>query len=124
MIIPPVEYQVVEGVESQLYANHLSHFIFTNRILSRIRAAVTPEYSPRIVNIGSLTHAWTGFQFEDYNFNDGAEYDGLKGYAQAKTANIMFSVGLAHKLASENILSYSVHTGCELLILSYSTVSF
>ena len=38
-------------------------------------------------------------------------YDKWKAYSQSKTANMLFSVSLAEKLAPKGILSYSLHPG-------------
>lgn len=109
-------YVVVDGIESQFYGDHLSPFLFTNLILPRIRAAASPEFSPRIVNISSVAHQWSEVHFDDISFGQGAEYDRIKAYGQAKAANILFTLELAKKLAPEGILSFSVHPGSELLV--------
>jgi len=105
------EFETTEGIEAQFYGDHLTHFVFTNNILPRLRAAATPDYAPRIVNISSLAHSWSDVRFDDYNFKDGAEYERMIAYAQAKAANVLFTLELAKRLAPENILSFSVHPG-------------
>lgn len=39
-------------------------------------------------------------------------YNPWLGYAQSKTANVLFSAGLAQKLKSKGIQSYALQPGC------------
>lgn len=39
------------------------------------------------------------------------EWNPMTGYGQSKTANILFSVSLADKLASRGVKAYSLHPG-------------
>ncbi|KAI1138121.1 retinol dehydrogenase 13 [Hypoxylon sp. FL0543] len=97
-----------QGYEMQLSSNHLGHFLLTNLIMPKILAAGP---GARIVNVTSKGHRISPFRFDDYNFSEGREYDGWSGYGQSKTANILFSVELARRLASRGIKAYSVHPG-------------
>jgi NAD(P)-dependent dehydrogenase (short-subunit alcohol dehydrogenase family) len=45
-----------EDIEMQFGSNHLGHFLFTNLIMSRLLACS----SPRIVNVSSDGHRWSG----------------------------------------------------------------
>ncbi|MCJ1250027.1 hypothetical protein MMC30_007253 [Trapelia coarctata] len=97
-----------EGLESQFGTNHIGHFLFTNLIMPRILAAGKVA---RIVNISSWGHNMQRFRFDDYGFQNGASYEKWKAYGQAKTANILFSVGLVEKLGRKGVLSFSLHPG-------------
>lgn len=57
--------KTVDGVELQLAANHLGHFLLTNLIIKNILAA-----SPRgrIVNLTSDSYIMSGVRFDDWNF--------------------------------------------------------
>ena len=92
------------GIESQFATNHLGHFVLTALVANKIRAAGT---NARIINLSSQGHLISAVRFDDYNFSDGSEYDPWSAYGQAKTANTLFSKGLAEK----GITSFSVHPG-------------
>jgi NAD(P)-dependent dehydrogenase (short-subunit alcohol dehydrogenase family) len=96
-----------EGIELQFGSNHIGHFLFTNLIMRKILAAP----SPRIVNVSSDGHRFSGIRFSDPNFSNGTAYDPWEGYGQSKTANILFSRALAEKLGSKGLQSYSLHPG-------------
>lgn len=97
-----------ENVESQFGANHIGHFLLTNLLVPKIEAAGTGS---RIVNVSSLLYQFSPVRFDDYNFSSGATFNTWEAYGQSKTANILFSVALAKKLASKGVRSYSLHPG-------------
>lgn len=130
-----------ENIELQFGTNHIGHFLLTNLLLDRVRnAAGKPGSVPgatRIVNVTSAGHRLSPIRFHDYNFTaegGGTEslppeeqppaglpdmfspgsrgYNGWLAYGQSKTANILFSVYLTHRLKDSGIVSYSVHPGC------------
>ncbi|KAK5260869.1 hypothetical protein LTR20_010582 [Exophiala xenobiotica] len=96
------------GIELQFATNHLGHFLFTKLLMPKILAAAPGS---RIVNLTSLGHKIGPVRFNDYNFSNGKEYDPWSAYGQAKTANILFSLGLTQRLRSRGIQSYGVHPG-------------
>lgn len=97
-----------QGHELQLSSNHLGHFLLTNLVLPRIIAAGP---GARIVNVSSDGHLISFFHFDDWNFSNGKTYNDLVAYGQSKTANILFSVALAQKLASRGIIVLAAHPG-------------
>ncbi|OIW22478.1 short-chain dehydrogenase [Coniochaeta ligniaria NRRL 30616] len=103
MMLP--EYQRDKtGYEVQLSANHLGHFLLTNLLLPKVKAAGP---NARVVNVTSLGHKITPFRFDDWNFSDGATYDGWTAYGQSKTANILFTTELARR----GVTSLAAHPG-------------
>ncbi|KAF2134172.1 retinol dehydrogenase 13 [Dothidotthia symphoricarpi CBS 119687] len=96
-----------EGIELQFGSNHIGHFLFTNLIMPKILAST----SPRIVNVASDGHRFSGVRFDDPNFQGGKVYDEWEAYGQSKTANILFSKALAGKLGSKGLKAYSLHPG-------------
>ncbi|KAF7165929.1 hypothetical protein CNMCM5623_009921 [Aspergillus felis] len=96
-----------EGVESQFATNHLGPFLLTNLIMGKILAA----RSPRVVMVASDGHRLSGIRFTDYNFDNGKVYKRWPAYGQTKTANMLMAISLAEKLASRNLLAFSLHPG-------------
>lgn len=124
-----------EGIEAQFGSSHVGHFLFTNLLLPLLLTSTKSSTagSTRVVNLTSLGHRLSPIRFHDYNFEgkpipteekypgelpalfqgkDGGVYNGYIAYGQAKTANVLFSVGLNARLGSEGIVSYAVHPGC------------
>lgn len=97
-----------EGLESQFGANHIGHFLLTNLLIAKLLAA---GKGARIVNLTSNGHQMEEMRFDDYNFDNGKAYDPWLAYGQSKTANILFTVSLTEMLASNCIMSFSVHPG-------------
>jgi NAD(P)-dependent dehydrogenase (short-subunit alcohol dehydrogenase family) len=64
----------------------------------------------RIVNLSSRGHHFAPVNLEDPNF-DNREYDKWASYGQAKTANVLFSVGLEKRFGDKGIHAYAVHPG-------------
>jgi NAD(P)-dependent dehydrogenase (short-subunit alcohol dehydrogenase family) len=99
-----------EGIEAQFGSNHIGHFLFTNLIMSKLLIAK----APRVVNVASDGHRFSGVRFEDPSFGGGKVYDQWEAYGQRKTANILFSRALAEKLGSRGLTAYSLHPGVAL----------
>ncbi|KAI4691582.1 hypothetical protein J4E81_007108 [Alternaria sp. BMP 2799] len=99
-----------DGIENQFGCNHVGHFLFTNLIMPKLLDAK----APRIVNISSDGHRFSGVRFDDPNFQDGKVYDQWEAYGHSKTANILFSYALAKKLGSKGLKAYSLHPGVTL----------
>ena len=96
-----------QGIEQQLSANHVGHFLLTNLLVPALQAAG----EARVVNLTSSGYLISAFQFDDWNYSDGKTYDHWTGYGQSKTANILFSYGLTKRLKSRGITSTAVHPG-------------
>ena len=130
-----------EGIEGQFAANHLGHFLLTNLLMDRLRAAAasSPRGSVRVINVSSQGHRLSPIRFHDYNFEDKPipdeekppfpltgtfakpmdGYFGFLAYGQSKTANILFSISLTQRLKDEGIVSYSLHPGSMQKWISY-----
>ncbi|KAI0169900.1 retinol dehydrogenase 13 [Hypoxylon sp. FL1284] len=97
-----------QGNEMGLSANHLGHFLLTNLLMGKIVAAAPGS---RVVNVTSTGHRASAFRFDDYNFSGGATYHGWSSYGQSKTANLLFTVELARRLADRGVRAYAPHPG-------------
>jgi NAD(P)-dependent dehydrogenase (short-subunit alcohol dehydrogenase family) len=122
-----------EGIEGQFGANHIGHFLLTNLLMPLLLASS----SARVINLTSLGHRLSPVRFSDYNLenlekeyavpeeerhaslpptmakNTEDGYNGWIAYGQAKTANILFSVGLNERAKAKGLKSFAVHPGCE-----------
>jgi NAD(P)-dependent dehydrogenase (short-subunit alcohol dehydrogenase family) len=95
-----------------------------------------------VINLTSLGHRLSPVRFSDYNLQKSNEVipeeerhaplppaldkpvDGYKGfvaYGQAKSANILLSVGVNEKIGERGVRSYAVHPGCELFLHFFGT---
>lgn len=89
-----------QGFELQLGINHLGHFLLTALLAPAL------EGSSRVVNVTSLGHAVSGMHWEDPHYAN-RPYNKWEAYGQSKTANILFTLGLAER----RYRSYAVHPG-------------
>jgi NAD(P)-dependent dehydrogenase (short-subunit alcohol dehydrogenase family) len=94
------EARTSEGFELQLGTNHLGHFLLTALVADTLAA------DARIVLTSSLGHALGGMLWDDPHFRT-TPYNKWQAYAQSKSANILFALGLADRGRS----AYAVHPG-------------
>ncbi|KAI0577080.1 Retinol dehydrogenase 13 [Pyrenophora tritici-repentis] len=131
-----------EGLEAQFGANHIGHFLLTSLLIPQLLSSASSSTpgATRVVNLTSLGHQISPVRLSDYNLEKRNEdvpeeerhgpllacfaknaddgYNGWVAYGQAKTANILFSVGLDNKLGPKGVRSYAVHPGSILTGLS------
>lgn len=96
-----VEY--VDGIEKTTYASHLGHFLLTHGLMPALERA--PE--ARIVNVSSAAHMMGRIE-RAFDPQSGAS--SLNAYADAKLANILFTMGLTKRLPP-HITAYALHPG-------------
>ncbi|KAI0160125.1 dehydrogenase [Xylariaceae sp. FL1272] len=107
-VMAPPYSKTADGIESQFAINHVGHFLLTNLLLPKMLARKEPV---RVVNVSSGGHRYHHVRLQDWNFDDGREYNRWHGYAQSKSANNLFSVALAKKLGDKGVVSVSLHPG-------------
>ncbi|KAL4994347.1 hypothetical protein BDV10DRAFT_189087 [Aspergillus recurvatus] len=95
------------GIEKTLAINHLGHFLLTGLLMPLILKGD----GGRVVNLSSAGYEMGPFRREDWNFEDGKTYHPLSTYAQSKTANILFTIGLAQRYKRNGLLAFAVHPG-------------
>jgi len=109
-VMAPAEYRTTaEGVEVQFGSNHVGHFLLTNLLMPGLEAAAGE--GARVVNLSSMGWGLGEVRFDDYNFNNGKDWEKWTAYGQSKTANILFARGLAKKLKAKGIQAFSLHPG-------------
>lgn len=94
------------GHETQFAASHLGHFQLTLALVPALRAA----HGARVVTVSSGAHRLGEIRWDDPDFTTGG-YHPQVAYAQAKKANVLFTVELDRRLASDGIRAYAVHPG-------------
>ncbi|KAI1259719.1 hypothetical protein F5Y18DRAFT_433028 [Xylariaceae sp. FL1019] len=98
-VMAPPYSKTVDGIESQFAINHVGHFLLTNLLLPKALARNVPI---RVVNVSSGGHCYHHVCLQDWNFENGKEYNRGHAYAQSKSANNLFSVALAKKLGDRS----------------------
>ena len=98
--------KTVDGFEMQFGTNHLGHFLLTALLFPAVMAG----NSPRIINLSSAGHTASDVDLDDINFEK-TPYTEWGAYGRSKTANALFSRGLAQRYGENGLLSFSVHPG-------------
>lgn len=102
--------QTTDGFEMQFGTNHIGHFALTKGLMPLVLKAAQTPGSGRIVNLSSRGHHITPMNLEDPNFEN-RDYNEWQSYGHAKTANVLFSVGLEKRFADKGVHSIAVHPG-------------
>lgn len=95
-----------DGFALQFGSNHLGHFLMTCLLVPALRRGT----AARVVSLSSRGHHMSPVAFEDVPFEHRA-YDKWLSYGQAKTANVLFAVGLEKRLGASGIHANAVHPG-------------
>jgi NAD(P)-dependent dehydrogenase (short-subunit alcohol dehydrogenase family) len=98
--------KTADGFEQQFGTNHLGHFLLTGLLLPALRRGAPA----RIVSVSSRGHHISPVVFDDVHF-ERRPYDKWQAYGQAKTANVLFAVGLDHRLATHGVHALALHPG-------------
>ena len=101
-----------EGNENTFASNHLGHFLLTEKLLPRLRAAAAsaPAGSTRIINVSSSAHeACEGLDWDDLQMME--NFSSTPAYCRAKLANLLFTRELAKRLEADDIVVHAMHPG-------------
>ncbi|GAB3538787.1 SDR family NAD(P)-dependent oxidoreductase [Spirosoma fluminis] len=104
----PARLEFVDGIEKSFYASHIGHFVLTHHLLDVLKAAKATGEPARIITLSSA--AYLGGRTSRF-FRKIDDLSPTFAYCDDKLANLLFAKELAHRLASEGIVSYSVHPG-------------
>ncbi|RPD58287.1 short-chain dehydrogenase [Lentinus tigrinus ALCF2SS1-7] len=107
-VMSPTYQKTADGLEIHFGTNYIGHFLFTNLIMPKL---LESKSSPRVVNVSSDGHRLSDIRWDDLNFQDGKVYNMWRAYGQSKTALMLFSVELAHRLGSKGFRTFSIHPG-------------
>jgi len=92
--------------ESQFAVNHLGHFVLTSNLVELLSSAA----GARVICLSSIAHRRSDVLWDDIHFEN-TDYDKWMAYAQAKSANALFALGLDMKYRERGIRAFSVHPG-------------
>lgn len=95
-----------DGFEMQFGSNHLGHFL---AVCSLVPSLLRSD-AARVVCLSSRGHHIAPVDFDDLHFTR-RPYDKWVSYGQAKTANVLFAVGLERRLGARGIHAFAVHPG-------------
>ena len=95
-----------DGFETQFGTNHLGHFVLVNRLVPLLLRGAPS----RIVVLSSAGHRFSDVDLEDPGF-ERTPYDPWIAYGRAKTANVLFAVGLDRRLRERGVRAAAVHPG-------------
>src|SRR5215468_1970784 len=101
--------KTADGFELQFGSNHLGHFLMTCLLAPALLRA-TPS---RVVSVSSRGHHMSPVVFDDIQF-ERRPYDKWLAYGQAKTANVLFAVGLDRRLGTRGVHANALHPGAIL----------
>jgi NAD(P)-dependent dehydrogenase (short-subunit alcohol dehydrogenase family) len=93
-----------DGFETQFGTNHLGHFALTNLLLPRI--------TDRVVTVSSTAHRVGAIDLDDLNWRS-RPYKTWAVYGQSKLANLLFTLELERRLASDGpaVRAFAAHPG-------------
>ncbi|WP_326690501.1 oxidoreductase [Streptomyces sp. NBC_01795] len=97
--------RTADGFETQFGVNHLGHFALTGLLLERLLAAP----APRVVTVASSLHFLANIDIGDLNGEH--TYRRWIAYARSKTANLLFTHELAHRMAGTPLVAAAAHPG-------------
>ncbi len=95
-----------DGYEMQFAVNHLAPFLLTHELMPLLQTA--PE--GRILTVSSKSHRNMRIFWNDVMMR--RFYTFILAYKQSKLANVLFTLGLNHRLAnSPNVRAYAIDPG-------------
>jgi NAD(P)-dependent dehydrogenase (short-subunit alcohol dehydrogenase family) len=92
-----------DGLEKSFALNHMSYFVLTNLLLSRLKAGA------RIVNTASDAHRRAKLDFDDLQSKK--SYSGFAVYSKSKLCNILFTRELARRITGTGVTANALHPG-------------
>ncbi|MFC5947508.1 SDR family NAD(P)-dependent oxidoreductase [Pseudonocardia lutea] len=102
--------RTAEGWELQFATNHLGHFGLVTGLRRALGAGAADRGAARVVVVSSTAHMRADVDLDDLHF-DRRAYDPQIAYAQSKTANSLFAVGVTQRWAQDGIVANTVNPG-------------
>lgn len=101
------ELRQVDGVEMQLYTNHVGHHVLVTGLVDQLTD------SGRVVMLSSGAHFYAralGLELDNFSGAEG-EYHPWRMYGRSKLANILFARALARRFEGTRRTANAVHPG-------------
>jgi NAD(P)-dependent dehydrogenase (short-subunit alcohol dehydrogenase family) len=95
----------VDGFETTLQVNYLSHFLLTNLLLGVLRSSAPS----RIVSVSSVAHYGGHIDFDELQGGRGPAR--MKAYSQSKLAQVLFTYELSRRLEGTGVTANCLHPG-------------
>ncbi|KAJ7659070.1 hypothetical protein DFH06DRAFT_1297270 [Mycena polygramma] len=103
-----------DGLEPQIGTAQFGPFLFTKLLTPKLLAASNGSFTPRVIIVSSLAHAFgPGLDFDVLAKPDASKYANFSAYGAAKSANVLFASELS-KRSGGKIKAYSLHPGAIL----------
>lgn len=102
--------RTAHGWELQFATNHLGHFALATSLHAALSRGAHEHDGARIVTLSSTAHMRSDIDFDDLHF-ERRPYHPQIAYAQAKTANSLFSVEATRLWADDGIVANTVNPG-------------
>lgn len=99
-------HEKLQGIEKQLFTNHVGHFLFVNGLID------TLAEDGRVVILSSGAHKSApeaGIELD--NLSGDKNYRPWRAYGQAKLANLLFARSLAARFAGTQRVANALHPG-------------
>ncbi|SIT00998.1 SDR family NAD(P)-dependent oxidoreductase [Belliella pelovolcani] len=96
----------MDQFETSLSANHLGHFLLTNKLLPLLLNSNVAK----IINVSSEAHRAAKVRFSDLNYKENS-YSAFGAYANVKLFNILFTKSLVELYGDKGLKSYALHPG-------------
>lgn len=95
----------VDGFETTLQVDYLSHFLLTNLLLGLLKRSAPS----RIINVSSASHYGGHLNLEDLQMKK--RYGVMKAYSRAKLAQVLFTYELSRRLEGTGVTVNCLHPG-------------
>ncbi|KAJ6478549.1 short-chain dehydrogenase [Mycena vitilis] len=100
-----------DGLEPHIATAQFGPFLFTKLIAPKLLAISNASFTPRVVTVSSMVHAFgPGIDFGVLGKPVAAKYTNITAYGAAKSATILFASELS-KRSKGKINAYSLHPG-------------
>lgn len=107
-VMLPERRETKDGFEAHFGINHLGHFVWTLRLLDRLReapAARVVQLSSEALHFATLDSSLTDLNWEKRRFS------GWRSYGDSKLMNVLFARELSRRYESDGLVAHALHPG-------------
>ncbi len=104
------ETRIGPGWEAQFATNHLGHAVLFDGLKGALRQGAEKNDGVRVVALSSIAHLRSDILWDDFHFQS-TPYEKWTAYAQSKTANALFALGVDAQFTDDGVRAFSVHPG-------------